>query len=384
MTGQTQYSRQNTNAPSGVSGGGYRHSIDADGGVANDNSQAGECDSFINNTMMYSTDTPSRDCSIPYALCLLYFLGQCDGNLCIGVYCAYHHQLMSGRHFIGMTNEDRLTSRIVSVSQQQMRGKFMHLVTSIIPLRQSLSYFESWTKDLSIPHEERANITKFFTILCNSESKCIANSAFAFMKQYVNEIAAHYFNMIRSYQNQLTQIKIPINMTTEQEAIFISDSEWFRKVYKSDGVEIIKCNRDNTSAQSADIVIYYIPIMKFNAFDILNFMTYNLEPALNQEGYLPNCELTNTHIVHGTNYGIFNCVESYSTQNKVFGYPPQLNQAINQQITARVANLDVLNLYCVSEPDKSVNYIEAPIALLKTDACAKFELSYIRSVTDTF
>lgn len=334
-------------------------------------------DSFINNTMTYSSDSVIRDCNVPVAMCLLHFTKQCEGRICYGPYCSYHHQLTSMRQFIGLTNEDKLTSRIVSVSQTQMHGRFMHIITSIIPLGENISYFEQWTKDLTnIPHDERNVIAKFYTLLCNPESACDSNSEQALLRQYVNEVTAYFYNLIRAYQNQLINIKMPICMSEEQESNLIKRSKWFQINHKADGVKKVVHN-PMEGFTTKKLMTYYIPIMKFNAFDILNFMTYNLEPSLNQEGYLNNCELVHTHIVHGTNYGIHNNVDTYSITNQNFNYPTQLNAIINSEIVSRITNLDVLNLYCSVENEKVCRYVELPAATLKTDACAKFNITAI-------
>lgn len=334
-------------------------------------------DSFINNTMLYNSDAPIRDCSTPMAMCLLQFTKMCDGNICFGVYCSYHHQQLTSRHLIAMTNDDKLTSRVVSVSQNAMYGRYMHIITSIMPQGENLAFYEAWVKDLpNIPHDERSVLAKFFTLLCNAESKCTSNTEHALLKQYLNEVAAYAFNLIRVYQNQLNNIRIPITMSTPQHLDLVRRSKWFKDVLA--GTEVEKITHDS-SDNGVEIVTFFIPIMKFNAFDILMFMSYNLEPSLNEEGYLPNCELVHTHIVHGTNYGIYNHVESYNLTNKNFNYPAQLNSVVNQQITARVTNLDVLSLYCVSDNQKISSYIEMPAALLKTDTCAKFNLSAIHA-----
>lgn len=348
--------------------------------IQNNNASA-ECpmlvDSFINNTMMYNSDSPIRDCTTPIAMCLLQFTGMCDGNICFGVYCAYHHQLMSMRQFIGMTNEDQLTSRVCSVSQTRMHGRQMHIITSIIPVGENLSFFETWTKDLTnIPHDERATISKFFTLLCNHESACTSNAEHALLKQYVAEVTAYAFNLVRGYQNQLININMALNLTKTQIDKLLLRSKWFKNVHQNEFLQKVEYG---PQVDGETVWTYYIPIMMFNVFDILNFMTYNLEPSLQNEGYLPNCELTYTHIIHGNNYGVFNSVETYNNTNKQFNYSPQLNAAVNQQVTARVTNLDVLSLFCTSDNIKTVDYIEVPCALLKSDTCAKFNLSAINA-----
>lgn len=381
MTSQTQqHTQQQGTSSSTVPGRSNNDS--ALGSATYNNGNREPCnnllvDSFINNTMLYNSDAPIRDCNTPIAMCLLHFTKLCDGNLCFGVYCAYHQQQLTSRQFIAMTNDDKLTSRLVTVSQNPMYGRFMHLITSILPQGENLAYYESWVKDLpNIPHDERSIVAKFFCLLGNPESKCTSNTEHALLKQYLNEVAAYAFNLIRVHQNQLNNIKIPLTMSIAQRNELTKKSLWFKNVQEVETINVVYHGKED---DVNDIVTFFIPIMKFNAFDILMFMTYNLEPSLNDEGYLPNCELVHTHIVHGTNYGIYNNVESYNLTNKNFNYPAQLNSVVNQQVTARVTNLDVLSLYCVSDNLKISTYVEMPVALLKTDTCAKFNLSAIHA-----
>lgn len=336
-------------------------------------------DSLINSTMTYNADIPHRDCVSLTAICLLYFTGKCDGMLCFGPYCAYHHQLTTMRQMIGMTNAGVNTTRLVTVSQTQMHGRFMHLITSAIPLNKPLSFFDAWCRDVAnIPHEERSDIAKFFTIICNKESACNSNTDYALLKQYLNEVTAHYFNVIRSHQHRIESLKIPFNVSSDQRNELLLSSEWFKRIDADSNIEKIECPGKN---EDEKVYLYYIPFNLFNAFDRLMFMTYNLEPALNEEGYLPNCELTNTNIVHGTNYGIYNSVESYNAVNKNFNYTPDLNVAVNQQVPARIRNLDPISLFCVSDSTKMTTYIDLPVAHLKKDTCAKFDLNGIRSLS---
>lgn len=351
------------------------------GGFSKSNSNSTKRrESLINQIFSYSKDRPQRDCSAPNAICLLSFTGNCEGTICFGCYCSYHHQLLTMRLFIGMTNEDKTSSRIVSVSQTQVQGKYMHLVTSLVPLDQPFSYFESWVKEMTNSnHEERTTIAKFFTILCNDDSNTPNNADFAKLKQYLQDVHAHYHILIQVFQSQLENVKIPLCISKKVENELEQQSEWFKNIKENTSVESVKCKTNENS--EVDVTIYYVPILLFNTFDILMFMTYNLEPALNVEGYLPNCELLNTNIVHGTNYGIYNHVDKYNIKNNNFNLPPELNNALVQQITARVTNLDVLTLFCISDSFNSSHYVDAPIAFLKTNACTiRFNLNSIRTV----
>lgn len=339
-------------------------------------------DSFINNTMMYSRDTPPRDCVVPTVICLFNFTGNCEGNLCYGPLCSYHTQLASMRQYVAMTNEDKVSSRVVSVSIPKLHGRFVQLILSAMPVNKDLAFYEEWVKNLiNSPQDERAEVAKFLCILCSNEKNIASNAEFASLKQYVAEVASGYLNLIKSYQSQLEHIKIPLSVSYDMRAELRRTSPWFFNMETAEGVEKNECSSANGQPDTEEnkVFLYYVPIFLFNAFDILNFMTYNLEPGLNDEGYLPNCELVNHYIVHGTNYGIFNCVETYNYKNNKFNYPPQLAAAVNQQVVARVANLDVLSLYVVSDSPKVSSYIDTPVALLRNDTCSRFELSQIRS-----
>lgn len=337
-------------------------------------------DSLINSLMQYneSRQTMSQNtlCNAPQALCLFNFMGTCSHNMVYGPFCPYHHQILLSKYITALTNADKSSTRLVSVSLKNVWGAPFNLITSMVPIGLSYSEMEQLLHFGSgINNDERATITRFYTIICNSPSDCEQDANLSAFKGYLNEVTGYFYDMLSRSEAILDGIKVELTVSSDMREKLLKRSRWFANIDKNnEKLNVDKRVFDNTH------YMYYIPIVCFNLLDILTIMTYNLEPALNSIGYMPNCNLAEYYYVHGTFMGIRNAIDSFNASNSNFhDYPVPIAHALSRDVLSRVNNLDIMILPSFAEGRKNAEYIPMPAAIQKKDHCQKFDIARIRN-----
>lgn len=337
-------------------------------------------ESLINSLMQYNesrrTMTQNTLCTAPQALCLFNFMGNCSHSMIYGPFCPYHHQIILNKYITALTNMDKSSTRLVSVSLKNVWGAPFNIITSMAPIGLSYSEMEQALHFGSgVNNDERAIITRFYTIICNSPMDCEQDANLSAFKGYLNEVTGYFYDMLARSEAILDGIKVELTVSHKTREDLMKRSRWFNNIDSNhENLNVDKRVFDNTH------YMYYVPITCFNLLDILTIMTYNLEPALNSIGYMPNCNLAEYYYVHGTFMGIRNSIDSFNATNTNFhDYPVPIAHALSRDVMSRVNNLDIMILPSFAEGRKNVEYVPMPTAIQKKDHCQKFDIARIRN-----